>query len=155
MYMLISNFSRNPPLTPRFLLTTGPYPICHFSPRFLRKLLQFQSGFHSTHSTETALVRVTNNLLMTANSGSSSLLILLDQSAAFGWSSHTPQTTSYLTERSENVAMGRPPICCHVVPQGSVLGPIQFTQTQQSHQPLWDSFSLLRWWHTVIHEDRH
>uniref|UniRef100_A0A8C7WTF0 Reverse transcriptase domain-containing protein n=1 Tax=Oryzias sinensis TaxID=183150 RepID=A0A8C7WTF0_9TELE len=109
---------------------------------------RFQSGFKSCHSTETALLRVSNDLLLAVDSGASTVVILLDLTAALDTVDHRVLLSrleqsvgvkgtalswfrSYLGGRSFSVQLGQ---CSsseaplkHGVPQGSVLGPLLFS----------------------------
>ena len=109
---------------------------------------QLQSAYRSHHSTETALLKVKNDLLMNMNKGQVSLLVLLDLSAAFDTVDHrillkTLQTKlgvcgsalswfkSYLEGRSQRICiketLSQPFDLKWGVPQGSCLGPLLFT----------------------------
>uniref|UniRef100_A0A8C6L9C9 Reverse transcriptase domain-containing protein n=1 Tax=Nothobranchius furzeri TaxID=105023 RepID=A0A8C6L9C9_NOTFU len=107
---------------------------------------QFQSGFRPLYSTETALLKITNDLLTASDSGLLSILILLDLTAAFDTIAHstlvsrlspigithTPLAwfTSYFSGRTQFVHLKSYksnlfPVSAGV-PQGSVLEPLLF-----------------------------
>uniref|UniRef100_A0A8C6NNP0 Reverse transcriptase domain-containing protein n=1 Tax=Nothobranchius furzeri TaxID=105023 RepID=A0A8C6NNP0_NOTFU len=106
----------------------------------------FQSGFRRAHSTETALLRVSNDLLTHRDAGDCSVLVLLDLTAAFdtddhqlilerlrdwvGLSGTALEWFSYLSERSFSVVISKfrssNTSLTHGVPQGSVQGPLLF-----------------------------
>ncbi len=120
------------------------------------KLDTKQSGFRSGHSTETALLSVTEALRIAKANSKSSVLILLDLSAAFDTVNHQILLStlsslditgiplrwfeSYLTGRSFRVAWGGEVSKAHKlvtgVPQGSVLGPLLFSTYTTSLAPI-------------------
>ena len=112
----------------------------------------FQSAYRKCHSTETALLRVVNDLLQASDDGYVSILSLLDLSAAFDTIDHVILSQrlsstfgctgiilswfeSYLSNRTQSVFVNdvqpAPSTLKHGVPQGSVLGPILFTMYTQ------------------------
>ena len=109
---------------------------------------KFHSAYRMFHSTETALLRVQNDILSALNNKSSIALVLLDLSAAFDTIDHTillsrlnktfgisdkalSGVKSYLSDRTQRVVINdisSPDSTMYYgVPQGSVLGPLLFT----------------------------
>jgi hypothetical protein len=109
---------------------------------------KFQSAYKALHSTETALLRVHNDILCHIDAGKGVILVLLDLSAAFDTIDHTilvdrlSQTIgiegsakdwfkSYLSDRHQAVNIdgitSKPKDLPYGVPQGSIIGPKSFT----------------------------
>jgi hypothetical protein len=110
--------------------------------------LKWQSAYKEYHSTETAILKVSNDILTSMDKGKCIILILLDLSAAFDTIDHDKLLNhlrrrygieaealqwfkSYLTGRTQTVKIndmtsGKHKLTCGV-PQGSVLGPLLFT----------------------------
>ena len=107
-----------------------------------------QSAYRQHHNTETALIKITNDLLLSADDKKVSVLVLLDLSAAFDTIDHAILLTrlqktfglggtvlnwfkSYLTNRVQCVKINKTFSCdkplLFGVPQGSVLGPLLYT----------------------------
>ena len=107
-----------------------------------------QSAYRKSHSTETALIKVQNDILMNMDHQQVTLLVLVDLSAAFDTIDHQvllnrlrwsfgirgyalEWIASYLSDRTQrvsfenNVSQSRYLSCG--VPQGSCLGPLLFT----------------------------
>ena len=107
-----------------------------------------QSAYKASHSTETALLRVYNDILESIDKKKCVMLVLLDLSAAFDTVDHTVMLKrleesfgisgcalewmgSYLTNRTQSVCVNgcsSDPRSLHYgMPQGSVVGPFRFT----------------------------
>ena len=107
-----------------------------------------RQAYRRGHSTETALLRLLNEVYTAADNGFSTVLVQLDLTAAFdtigistllccirySFSISGPALNwiwSYVVSRTQFVRVGQeqPPRtdCQYGVPQGSVLGPLLFT----------------------------
>ena len=111
-------------------------------------LSKFQSAYRCFHSTETALIRVFNDILVALDNHQEVVLVLLDLSAAFDTIDHSALLSrlqcrygingtvlkwfqSYLDNRSQQViikdSLSSEKQLLSGVPQGSVLGPLLFS----------------------------
>jgi hypothetical protein len=123
---------------------------------------KMQSAYRANHGTETALLRVQNDIVMALSEKKATLLVLLDLSCAFDTVDHAILLrtleeigirgtalrwfASYLDNRQQYVSIGNaksPPVKLHSgVPQGSVLGPALFTLYTASLARLLANFSV-------------
>ncbi len=156
---VIKPLIKKPQLDPKDLVNYRPISNLPFLSKILEKVVSSQlysflekndicEDFRPYHSTETALIRVTNDLLLSSDRGCISLLVLLDLSAAFDTIDHNILLNRlenfvgisgsalawfklYLSDRHQFVAVNEEVSyrsqVQYGVPQGSVLGPLLFT----------------------------
>ena len=159
---IVKPILKKPGLDPETLANYRPVSLLPFMSKILEKVVaqqlvshinqhslaaKFQSGFKRHHSTETALLKVTNDILCENDKGKITALVLLDLSAAFDTVDHAILLSrletdigvsdvalswfrSYLSGRSQTVSCGNSTstsrtVTCGV-PEGSVLGPLLF-----------------------------
>ena len=108
----------------------------------------YQSAYRPLHSTETAALKIMNDLLMNVDNSHATMLVSLDLSAAFDTVNHDKLLNrladeygfsgcilswfeSYIKDRTQVVKVGsfsgETTKCMSGVPQGSVLGPLLFS----------------------------
>ena len=113
------------------------------------KLLpEMQSAYRQFHSTEITLIKVLNDVLLAVDKGQEAVVVSLDFSPAFDSIDHTTMTDrfqryygikgtalkwliSYLCNRKQcivvNGSLSKPFLLPWGVPQGSVMGPLEYT----------------------------
>ncbi len=158
----VSPLLKKPALNPALLENYRPVSLLPFIAKSLERVVfnqlslflaqnnildNNQSGFRSGHSTETALLSVTEALRLARAASKSSVLILLDLSAAFDTVNHQILMSilrkmgisgtallwfeSYLSDRSFRVSwrgeVSKSQLLATGVPQSSVLGPLLFS----------------------------
>ena len=125
-------------------------------------IAKFRSAYRRFRSSETAMVRVLNDILLTIDCRQEAVLVLLDMSSAFDTTDHSlllqrlrdrygvggtalSWFESYLTDRTQSVTVGNvtsaPQRLIYDVPQGSVLGPVAvctlLCSTRRHNQGAW------------------
>ena len=160
---LVKPLLKKPNLDPLILQNYRPISNLQFLSKLLEKTVlsqlnnhlktnnildTFQSGFRPHHSTETALLKITNDIRLNLDSKRPTILVLLDLSAAFDTIDHNILIntlknwvglsgpvlnwfTTYLLDRNYFVMFGGHKSTSYPlpfgVPQGSILGPLLFS----------------------------
>ena len=162
-HALVSPLLKKNDLDPEILKNYRPVSNLSFISKILEKIVAIQlndhlsknsllelhqSAYRKLHNTETALLKIFNDLLISADNKKISILILLDLSAAFDTLDHSILLNrlrdtfglngtvlewfeSYLRFRTQSVLIdnvqSEPQTLLYGVPQGSVLGPLCYT----------------------------
>ena len=177
-HALVTPLLKKPTLNPDILSNFRPVSNLSFISKILEKVVyrqmntylqsnglleSFQSAYRKMHNTETALVKIINDLLVCADQRKVSILVLLDLSAAFDTIDHSILLdrlkydfgfdgivlnwfTSYLTNRTQSVSvknsLSSKKLLSFGVPQGSVLGPILYSLYTTPLGSIINSFNL-------------